>query len=148
MKWLRGALAAAGGVIVVIGFRGVWDVINGPEVWHYFRLLLAVWLVNDLLALPLAISVGWLVGRRLPAFAKPVVQSALLCSIPITLIGYAMAKGKTFNADSPSVLPRNYGVGLAISLGLVWLAAALLMAVRYRRHHQTADAVPSTPVPE
>jgi hypothetical protein len=146
MIWIRRLLVLLGTAIILIAARGAWTALSGPELWHYLRFLLLGWLANDLLLLPAAICVGWVASRWLPAVARPIVQAALLASLVVTLIGYPMIVGKGFSADNPSALPRDYRSGLALILGLIWLAAALAIAVRQYRHRRlnTAAAHPST----
>lgn len=144
MTWSRRALVLLGVVIVVIAFRGVLDAFGGAELWRYFRFLIVGWLANDLVVLPLVICLGWLVSGRLPAGVKPVVQAALLISLTVTIVAFPLVTGVGRGADNPSALPRDYGLGLAITLGVVWLAAALLLGWRHLRGRGVA---PSSPGP-
>lgn len=138
ISWIRGLMIVSGVAIVSVAAVGL--VRNlGYGYDHYVRFLVVGWLANDLLVLPVAIVIGFLAGRRLPRWAKPVVQAALFISAAVVVVALPLIIGPGQNADIPSALPRSYGRNLLITLAVVWLVAGAIMALRRRRRGDEAD---------
>lgn len=146
MIWIRRLLVATGAVIVVLAVRGVLTSL-GPDLDHYLRYIVVAWLANDLLVLPAAICLGFVLTRWLPTWAKPVVQAALFISLAVVIVALPSVIGKGVPADNPSALPRNYTVGLIVTLSAVWLVTAALVARRFQlaRNSSRVDAPEAGP---
>jgi hypothetical protein len=82
-------------------------------------------LAHDLVLAPLALAVGWLGLRRLPAAARPAVAAALITAGPLVLYAYPFIRGYGHDPNNPSLLPNRYGWALVTTLALVAGAAAL-----------------------
>lgn len=141
VPWIRRLMIVSGLAVVTIAVIGL--VRNlGYGYGHYVRFLALGWLANDLLVLPAVIVAGFVAGRWLPRWAKPVVQGALFVSLVLVVVALPLLLGPGRNADIPSALPREYGRNLLLALAVVWLVAGVLMLLRRRRR---ADAAPEVP---
>jgi hypothetical protein len=106
---------------------------DGEHLLGHLTFLVGVLAADDLVLLPLAIGVGWLLSRYLPAWACGGVQGGLFVSAVLTAVAFPFVLGAGRLADNPSKFPRNYGQGLLIVLGLVWLGVAVWLCVARRR---------------
>jgi hypothetical protein len=102
--------------------------------------LLAVLLGHDWLLMPLAIGLGVLVGRVVPALARGVVAAAMYISGVLVFVALPLVLGFGAKPDEPSALPLNYGRGLVIMLAVVWTAAAATIVYRRRKRAAAAPA--------
>jgi hypothetical protein len=131
IAWIRRLLVVAG--LAMIAFAlfggGAAELSTSP----YLRFVVEVTLGVLLLALPLTLAVGWLVGKVVPVVARPVVQGAIMATALIVLIALPSVLGHGRDATMPSALPRNYATGLWTVLGVVWTAAVVLIVVRIVR---------------
>ena len=129
--WARRLLVGAG--LAMIAFAlfggGAASLSTAP----YLRFVAEVTLGVLVLALPLSLAVGWLIGRAVPVVARPVVQAAVLATGLIVAIALPSVLGHGRDATMPSALPRNYATGLWAVLAVVWAAAAILTVVRIVR---------------
>jgi hypothetical protein len=95
--------------------------------------LLAVLAAHDAVVLPVAIGLGVLLRRYVPAPARRVVQAALVVSVAVAVVGIPLALGYGRPADNPSALPLDYVRGLLAVLAAVWLVADVtLLGARLR----------------
>jgi hypothetical protein len=107
--------------------------------------LVAVLVMHDAVAAPVAVGVGLLLRRTLgPAagWAAPVVAGGLAVAAVLTLLAAAelAAPGVPGN---PSALPRDYGRGLVLVLaGDVAVTVTLLLAAGLRLRRRPLSAVP------
>lgn len=131
MAWIRRLLVAAG--VAMIAFAlfggGAADLSTSP----YLRFVAEVVLSVLVLALPLALAAGWLIGKVVPVVARPIVQGACMATALIVAIALPSVLGRGRDATMPSALPRNYATGLWTVLALVWAAAIVLIVVRIVR---------------
>ena len=107
-------------------------------------LLVLAAVTHDLLVVPVVLAAG-LVLRRAPEWARAPLQGTLLiCAVVV--LGSVPVLGR-FGArpDNPSLLPRDYPAGLAVTLGLVLLAGAALTVLRWMRRRRTSDAIQASP---
>ncbi|MBB5873023.1 hypothetical protein F4553_006457 [Allocatelliglobosispora scoriae] len=123
MKWIRGLLVVAGVWMVVHAVRGVYAGLGGQDLFHYVRYLLGAWLLNDLVLVPIVIGLGFVATRWLPPWAKPYAQGALLCALSVVIVAYPLLTGHGKASDNPSALPRNYWVGLLVTLAAIGAVA-------------------------
>ena len=131
MAWIRRLLVAAG--VAMIAFAlfggGAADLSTSP----YLRFVAEVVLSVLVLALPLALAAGWLIGKVVPVVARPIVQGACMATALIVAIALPSVLGRGRDATMPSALPRNYATGLWTVLAVVWAAAIVLIVVRIVR---------------
>jgi hypothetical protein len=88
---------------------------------------------HDFVVLPIAVGLGVLVVRYVPAWARVPVQAALVVSAVVAAIALPFILGFGRVADNPSAFPRAYGRNLLIIVALVWTVAALGALINRRR---------------
>jgi hypothetical protein len=82
-------------------------------------------LVHDLLVVPVVIGVALVARRLTPPRAWPPVRAGLAATGVLGLVGWPFVRGYGDDPTNPSVLPRDYGAGLAAAIGVVWLTVAV-----------------------
>ncbi len=104
---------------------------------------IAVWaavgvILHDFVFAPLCAAAGW-TGRRLirGRWWTPVAVAAL-CSAVLVILAIPVYGTPGAKPDNPTVLDRNYPLGLWLSLALVWACVPLYyvvttLGVRWRR---------------
>jgi hypothetical protein len=94
--------------------------------------------VHDVLFAPLCLAVAWAGRRVLPrALWGPLALGAVLtCTLALVAVPVLTRGGAV--ADNPTVLDRNYPVGLAVAVAVVWLPimAAVVVRLLRERHRQ------------
>lgn len=91
------------------------------------RLLIGLNLAHDLVVVPVAIGVGVVGLRLVPARARATVKAALATSAVVALFAYPLVRAYGRNpAAGPSRLPNNYAHGLVVTLLVVWVGTALV----------------------
>ena len=88
---------------------------------------------------------GVLVTGVVTGRPRPYVQAGLILTGVVTLVALPFALGKGRTADLPSALPLNYGRGLTITVGVIWLAVGLVAIVRERPRHRRRRMVGDRP---
>jgi hypothetical protein len=124
---LTGAALATVGVVSLL--RESADTHPGAVV----RWVIGLAILHDLLLAPVVLVIGAGLRRWAP---KAWVAAALLVSGVVTLVAWPFVRGYGRLANNPSILPRNYGRGLAIVLALTWFVAgagALVVRLTARR---------------
>ena len=129
---IRVVLGAAG--VGLMGFA-VTGALTDPDTAPVPHLLFLATLVvaHDGVVLPLAIGAGALVRRYVPARVRGTVQSGLVVSVALVVVGLPLVLGFGRGADNPSALPLDYPYGLLVALAAVWLAVAVRILVRLIR---------------
>jgi hypothetical protein len=126
--------------VLAIAFGGLQVLLNweAASPFGLAAFLVAVVILDDLILLPLALAVGWVVRRTLPVAARMPAQVALVVLAGIMLVGLPFALSPARNGESATLLTepywRNLGL-LTASLAVLVVIAALL---RSRRHHRSA----------
>jgi hypothetical protein len=91
---------------------------------------------HDVVLVPTALFVGWLVGRLVPSFARGPVRAGLAVSTMFVLFAYPLIKRWGIRPTNSSTLPLDYARNLTVVLVLVWLvvlATIVRRAVMRRR---------------
>jgi hypothetical protein len=132
LQWL---LVAAGSMLCSFGLWGsIFGDRTDPVRVAVLVVLAAV--THDLLIVPVVLAAG-LVLRRAPEWARAPLQGTLLICAVVVLASVPVLGRFGARADNPSLLPRDYPAGLAVTLGLVLLAGAGLAALRCLRRRRT-----------
>jgi hypothetical protein len=120
---MRVALIVGG--VLFMGF-GVLGAVTDPDInlvgvplFLIAVLILLTTIVHDAIFLPVAIGAGALVNRVVPAAWRATVRVAGTISLAVSVVAVPMVLGFGRSADDASVLPGNYGPGLAGVLALV-----------------------------
>jgi hypothetical protein len=156
----RGAVVTAARIVLAligVGLGGygallMWE--NPPVV--ILRILVwaaAAVVVHDLVFAPICAAAGWAGRRLIPGRWQSPVAIAALCSVVLVLLAIPLYGKPGLRPDNPTVLDRDYPLGLWIALALVWLCVALycganrLLPVRQDQvvERQGADDVESQP---
>jgi len=108
--------------------------------------------VHDLVFAPVCAAIGWTGRRLIPLPWQSPVAVAGLCSVVLVLLAIPVFSRPGMRPDTPSVLDRDYPLGLAIALAVVWLCVPAYLLVRrlpVRQDqvvdHQGADDVERQP---
>lgn len=128
VRTLRWALVAMG---VAIGGYGAW------QLWEFptdALLRIAVWaaagvIIHDFVFAPLTAALGYTSRRLIKGRWWPPVAVAAMCSITLVLLAIAVFDTPGAKPDNPSVLDRDYPLGLGVSLALVWASVPLWYAI-------------------
>ncbi len=122
--------AAVGWVVMTIG---AWGLVSDPHKTRpaeSIRFVVGAAIVHDLLLAPAVILAGWGLAKIVPERARGPVQAALIVSGMVALFSVPFVRGYGRVSTNPSILPRNYGGGLAVILAAVWVIAAAAIARR------------------
>ena len=124
MTSMRALLIAVGLALGAYGAVLLWD--NPPVVLIRIVMWAAVGLVvHDFVFAPLCVAVG-LAGRRLlPARWRSPVAVAALCTVVLAVLAIPVYGKPGMRPDNPTVLNRDYPLGLWISLAVVWACVPL-----------------------
>ncbi|CAN5505632.1 glycoside hydrolase family 15 protein [soil metagenome] len=137
---------AVGWVMMAIGIRGLFDNAADTLPGRWAVLFLGSALVHDLLFAPLVVLLGLLVARARPAWARPYLQGALICTGALLLFAFPFVRGYGRQSANPSILPLDYAKGLVIALAVVWATAIGLALVRRWRGGSGGDAAVNAPI--
>ncbi len=131
MRAARLALGTVGVAGIVLGLLLLpWSAWPSLGVWS-----VGLALLHDGLWAPLVVAVGWLAARLLPAPARTPVLIGALVSVALVALALPVLGSGGRRPTNPTVLDRNYGLGLAVALGVTWglVAAAVLVGATRRR---------------
>ena len=127
-KVLRAAVGAVGVAIMAVGIGGLWVDRVHTRPWLGARELWSFWLsgalVHDVILVPVALAATWLVRRFVPARIRPPISAAIFATAIVTLISLPALRGYGRRPANPTILPRDYATGLAVTLAVVWAIAA------------------------
>lgn len=117
-RWIGLALGAP---IVAWGVRGILRESGRTHPGELARWIVGSALVHDVVVLPVVVTVA-VVGRRVVSErAWPLVRWALATTGVVALVSWPFVRGYGRRPSNPSLLPRNYGVGVTVALAMVWL---------------------------
>ena len=122
---------AVGWSIAAFGIWTLFDRRGATKPLNVAGLFVGLALVNDLVLAPLLSAIALALGRRLSPGVLGVVLGALVVSGTLVLVSLPVLFGDR-PADNPSLLPRNYPLGLAVALVLTWSVAVALVLLRRR----------------
>lgn len=100
------------------------------------RWIVGAAVVHDLVLLPVAGALGWVLRRRLPPPAWPAVRAGAVIVGTLALVAWPFARGYGASAGNPSLLPRDYVLGPLLAgaaVTAVTVAAAVRATVRAER---------------
>ena len=127
----RGLLVglAVGLPVIAYGVRGVVVDADRTHPAELARWIVGAAVVNDALVVPLAMGAAWLARRMTPARAWPPMRSGLLATGVVLLVAWPFVRGYGRDPTIPSLLERNYAVGVTAAIGATWIAVAVWIAV-------------------
>lgn len=103
--------------------------------------------LSDLLLLPVVAIIGAALTRRLRPWIRLPAQVALAMIGTLTFIALPFLTGLGKQPDNPSLLNRNYPLGLAVYILLILFAAGG-WALQRRRAIRPGPVAPARPAPE
>jgi len=92
-------------------------------------------LVHDGLVAPVVGVAGLALTRFVPALWRTPVAVGLVLTAVLTLLAVPLLWRPFGVVTNPGLHDRNYGAGLAITLGAVWLAVAVAGVIRSQKAH-------------
>jgi Na+/melibiose symporter-like transporter len=143
----RGLLLGLGLGLPVIGYGLGGAIVDATDTHppELARWVIGAALVNDLIVVPGAAAAALVVRRFTPRRAWAPARAGLAATGILVLVGWPFVRGYGRDPTNPSLLPRNYGAGLAAAIGVVWLAVALWIAWCYVRARITRRSSDSRP---
>jgi uncharacterized membrane protein len=114
---------------------GLWSLFSHAGSTHpvnFAAFFIGLALVHDLIVAPAALATASVTRKEAPRLALGLILGVLMVSAVVTLFAIPAVFGWGRQPDNPSFLPRNYGMGLLLVLGLVWAIAAVMLARRAR----------------
>ena len=127
----RGLLVglAVGLPVIAYGVRGMLVDADRTHPAELAGWIVGAAVVNDALVVPVAMGAAWLARRITPARAWPPVRSGLLATGVVLLVAWPFVRGYGRDPTIPSLLERNYAVGVTAAIGATWIAVAVWIAV-------------------
>lgn len=123
---------AVGWSVTAFGLWTLFRRAGATDPLNFGTLFVGLALVHDLVFAPLVTAFATWFVPRLPERARPVVVGAAIVSGTLALVSLPPTLGERL-PDNPSLLPRNYPLGLAIALAAVWTATGAAIALaRFR----------------
>ena len=121
---------AVGGIFALVGAYAMFSNGNFGQ-WKSA----AIWFVggvvlHDFVLTPVVLVVGLVLSRLVPAPYRGFVQAALYISGAVTLASILLVLGPGRDPNIASQQPLPYGRNLLLTLGAVWLVAAVLATRR------------------
>jgi hypothetical protein len=132
---MRTLLALAG--LAMLGYGAVlaWDfgtsrTVNAVQGLAWF---VGGPLVHDGLVAPAVGLVGLVLARVLPAPLRTPVAVGVVLTAVLTLLAIPLLWRPYYVATNPGLHDRDYGTGLLIALGIVWVVVTVTGLVQWRR---------------
>jgi hypothetical protein len=116
-----------GAPLIALGAFDAFSEADRTKPAELVRWVVGAALVVDLLVVPVSLAIGRLVGGR------PPLRWALASTATLMAVGWPFVRGYGRNAGNPSLLPRDYGAGIAVAAAAVWMAALVWCAGRALR---------------
>ncbi len=133
MRIVRLLLIVVGVLTVGYGVAQMWDFARADQVSIVLWLALGL-IAHDAIIAPVALGVAWLVRRVLPRdWWKPVLLALAYTNILLLLaLPVILPRPAGQYPDNPTVLDRNYGLGLTVAIIAVWVGVFAVMVLPRR----------------
>lgn len=118
--------------ILAFGIRGVLIDADRTHPAELARWIIGAAVLHDVVLVPVVLAVGVALRRVVPARAWPSVRWVLTTAAVLAAIAWPSLRGYGRASSNPSLLPRDYALGLVESIVAVALAALAYAAVRHR----------------
>jgi hypothetical protein len=126
-----------GALGVAVAVRGVWMLLANQRFDQLFSA--ALWLgggvlAHDAIIAPVALGLGWVLIRALPAWARGAAAAGGIVLGSLTLVAVPVLGAWGRRPDNASLLPRDYLLGwLAVFVVIIICSTAAALIVRARR---------------
>jgi hypothetical protein len=132
---------ALGVPVIAYGLRGVVVDAGDTHPAELARWMIGSAVVNDLVLVPAALGVAWTLRRLTPAAVWPPLRAGLFATGVLCLVAWPFVRGYGADPTNPSVLPRDYGAGLAAAIAVAWLVTGAWMAGRLLAQRRRRSSV-------
>ena len=137
MRNYRIALGVAGLLLLTFGaFRLVTEM-DASDLFVLVLWLAAAVALHDGLIAPITVGTG-VALTGVPPHARHYLQGALVVGALITIIAIPLIGRRGTQPESKAILLRDYGVNLALLLGMTAAIALVLYALQVVREHRNA----------
>lgn len=123
----------------IISF-GLHSALNDARDAHPFALAVHIVtfdLIHDLVIAPALFLGAWAIGKATPLVARGPVRTAAGATVLYIAIAYPLIRRWGRRPTNSSTLPLNYGRNLTIVIAVVWLLAAMVIALRVKAARNT-----------
>ncbi|MBX3313714.1 MAG: hypothetical protein KF906_05275 [Actinobacteria bacterium] len=124
--------AVVGAAVVAYALRELWSVSSPVSRASLARFLIGGGLVHDALWAPLVAVVLVVTAQLLPVRSRLPVRVGLAFTALVLIVSWAQVRGYGVRANNPSLLPRDYGLVVAVLLAAIWAAVAVALVVAQR----------------
>ena len=131
-----------GAGIMAFGFRGALDQLSSfPDV---ARWVIGADLIHDFVIAPIAVGIGWAVGRVVSMRWRAPIQAGLMATAITVAIGWPGLRGygRHLVPDNPSVQPLNYATAVGTVIGIIWAVVAIWLVTRAMTQRRVPAAHP------
>lgn len=131
-----------GGGIMAFGIQGVLDNLSASAT-DVTKWVIGAALIHDFVIAPLAVGIGWAVGRVVSMRWRAPIQAGLMATAITVAIGWPGLRGygRHLVPDNPSVQPLNYAPAVGTVLGIIWAAVAIWLIARTLRSRRVIDSL-------
>jgi hypothetical protein len=142
----RGLLVglAVGVPVMAYGVRGALVDAADTHPAELGRWIVGSAVIHDAVLIPLVALASWALRRVTPAGWWPAVRAGAATTGMLALVAWPVVRGYGRSPGNPSLFPRDYGLGLAVTLAAVWLATAAIGGALWlrRRGRSSRSAAP------
>ncbi len=124
---------AVGSVVMGFGLVSLFSKSGATNPANFAVFFIGLALVHDLILAPATIAIATGLRSVSPHTGRGLLFGALVVSAVVVLFSAPLLFGWGAQPDNPSFLPRNYALGLALVLAVVWGLVAVLLLARTRR---------------
>ena len=134
-RWVVGGLGIVG---IAVGIAQLVLGANQAPPAGVVAWLLGVLVLDDVILVPAALGIGWVVGHLVPRRGRAPVQAALVVVLGMALVGGVFALSPARGSQSGTLLTEPYGRNLALVAAAAAVAVAtVLMLDRVRSTHRS-----------
>lgn len=128
---IKNGAILCGCAVMAYGISLAWS-FRSDELLSIAKWSIGISVLHDMVWLPITVAVGNLLNHA-PSWLRAPVASASGLSVALVAVSLPFIAGYGRKANNASLLPRNYAVGAACYLVLVWVCAAAVGCVLWSR---------------
>jgi hypothetical protein len=140
MLLARAATAGAGVLLATYGAVRLLTDVPGTSLLRVVVWLVGALVISDLVLSPLVLAIGAVLRRWVPDRPRRYLQAFLVMAAMITLVALPMVYRQGSAPPEKALLQQDFGLNLAILLGLAGLISLLGYAAERVRDHRRARA--------
>ncbi|MBT0566371.1 hypothetical protein [Williamsia sp. CHRR-6] len=144
MMWIRGALALLAAGLAWVGVSALLDALpRRADVITFGLWFLVPPVLSDLVLMPTVAVVGWVLHRFAAPWLRTPLIVALVGSAALIAVAAPFLTRPGLRPDNPTLLDRNYPLGVAVTVAVIWASAGVWALVRQRGSRRT-EVSPTT----